>query len=192
MGARTDAARAEVLAARAGVEEELLRLEAAGRAAVDIPARIRREPAKVAGAAAGAAFLLFGGPGRIVRGARRAVFGPEADLPKSMLPDEVEKTLKKLGKDGERVRGTLERSFAEYLDEKAPERRDRDLRGAIAAAAVALLRPVSIRVGKQLAERALDPDRPSFDAGLRRARERRAGTAAPPPEAPSGPAATPR
>lgn len=177
MGARTDAARAEVLAARTGVEEELIRLEAAGRAAVDIPARIKREPAKVAGAAAGAAFLLLGGPGRAFRGVRRALFGPQADLPKSMLPDEVEKALKKLGKDGERVRGTLERSFADYLDEKAPERRDRDLRGAIAAAAVALLRPASIRIGKQLAERALDPDRPSFEAGLRRARERRAGAA---------------
>ena len=193
MGARTDAARAEVLAARAGVEEELLRLEAAGRAAVDIPARIRREPAKVAGAAAGAAFLLFGGPGRVLRGARRAIFGPEADLPKSMLPEEVEKTLRKLGTDGDRVRGTLERSFAEYLEEKAPERRDRDLRGALAAAAVALLRPVSIRVGRQLAERALDPDRPSFEAGLRRARERRAGpagtasSAAPAPQASAPP-----
>jgi hypothetical protein len=55
----------------------------------------------VAGAAAGAAFLLLGGPGRALRGLRKAVFGPEADLPKSMLPPEVEKTLKKLGPDGE-------------------------------------------------------------------------------------------
>jgi hypothetical protein len=189
VGARTDAARAEVLAARSALDDELVRLEASGRAAVDIPARIRREPAKVAGAAAGGAFLLLGGPGRVFRGVRRAIFGPEADLPKTMLPDEVEKTLRKLGKDGEKVRGTLEREFASYLDEKAPERRDRDLRGALAAAAVALIRPASVRIGKQLAERALDPDRPSFVEGMRRARERQQrGASDSPPKPPTAPA----
>ena len=101
MGARTDAARAEVLAAREGLDEELVRLEAAGRAAVDIPARLRREPAKVLGTAGGAAFLLLGGPKRIVKGVRRAILGQKADMPKSMLPPEVEKTLKKLLTSGQ-------------------------------------------------------------------------------------------
>ncbi len=187
MGARTDAARAEVLAARAGLDQELLRLEASGRAAVDIPARLRREPAKVLGAAGGAAFLLLGGPGRVVKGVRRAIFGPDADLPKSMLPKEVEKTLKKLGPEGEKLRGTLEREFAEYLEEKAPQRRERDLGGAAVAIAAGLLKPVAQRVGKQLAERAMDPDGFSFAEGMRRARERRfgAGNGATPP--PGGP-----
>lgn len=172
MGARTDAARSEVLAARAGLDDELVRLEAAGRAAVDIPARLRREPAKVLGAAGGAAFLLLGGPKRVFKGARRAIFGPSAELPKSMLPPEVEKTLKKLGPDGEKVRGTLEREFASYLEEKAPERRERDL-GAVAAGLVGgAFRPVILRFGKQLAEQAFNPDSPSFADGLRRARER--------------------
>ena len=187
MGARTDAARAEVLAARAGLDQELLRLEASGRAAVDIPARLRREPAKVLGAAGGAAFLLLGGPKRVFKGVRRAIFGPDADLPKSMLPKEVEKTLKKLGPEGERVRGTLEREFAAYLDEKAPQRQERDLGGAAVAIAAGLLKPVAQRVGKQLAERALDPDGFSFAEGMRRARDRRngAGNGATPP--PGGP-----
>ena len=172
MGTRTDAARAEVLAARESLGEELIRLEASGRAAVDIPARLRREPAKVAGTAAGAAFLLLGGPGRLVRSVRRAVLGPDAELPKSMLPPEVEKTLKKLGADGEKVRGTLEREFADYLEEKAPARKERDL-GAVAGGIMAsLLKPVSIRLGRQLAERMLNPDGPSFADGLRRARAR--------------------
>ncbi len=187
MGARTDAARAEVLAARAGLDQELLRLEASGRAAVDIPARLRREPAKVLGTAGGAAFLLLGGPGRVVRGVRRAFFGPDADLPKSMLPKEVEKTLKKLGPEGEKIRGTLEREFAEYLEEKAPQRRERDLGGAAVAIAAGLLKPVAQRVGKQLAERALDPDGFSFAEGMRRARERRndaTNGATPPPGGP--------
>ena len=175
MGARTDAARAEVLAARQGLDEELVRLEASGRAAVDIPARLRREPAKVLGAAGGAAFLLLGGPKRAFKGVRRAIFGPNADLPKSMLPPEIEKTLKKLGPDGEKVRGTLEREFAEYLDDKAPKRKERDLSGVAAGLLGSALGPVTKRLGRQLAERALDPDGPSFADAMRRARDRRNG-----------------
>lgn len=178
MGARTDAARSEVLAARAGLEEELVRLEAAGRAAVDIPARLRREPAKLLGAAGGAAFLLLGGPKRLFKGARRAIFGPNAELPKSMLPPEVEKTLKKLGPDGEKVRGTLEREFADYLDEKAPQRKERDLGATVAVLLGGAFKPVVTRLGKQLAERALDPDGPSFAEGIRRARDRARGDGA--------------
>ena len=183
MGARTDAARSEVLAARAGLDDELVRLEAAGRAAVDIPARLRREPAKVLGAAGGAAFLLLGGPKRVFKGVRRAVFGPDAELPKSMLPPEVEKTLKKLGPDGEKVRGTLEREFANYLDEKAPQRKERDLGATAAVLLGGAFKPVITRLGKQLAEQALNPDGPSFAAGLRRARERVARDGAAPDKA---------
>jgi len=176
VGARTDAARAEVLAARDGLGEELVRLEAAGRAAVDIPARLRREPAKVAGSAAGAAFLLLGGPGRVVKGIRRAIFGPGADLPKSMLPPEVEKTLKKLGPDGEKVRATLEREFADYLEEKAPQRRERDL-GLVAGALVAnVLKPLTVRAGRELAGRLLETDGATFTDALRRARGRQTGS----------------
>jgi hypothetical protein len=178
MGARTDAARSEVLAARAGLGEELVRLEASGRAAVDIPARLKREPAKVLGTAGGAAFLLLGGPKRVFKGVRRAVFGPNADLPKSMLPPEVEKTLKKLGADGEKVRGTLEREFADYLDEKAPQRRERDLGATATVLLGGVLKPVTERLGRQLAERALNADPASFAEGLRRARSRQNGSSA--------------
>ena len=178
MGARTDAARAEVLAAREGLGEELVRLEAAGRAAVDIPARLRREPAKVAGSAVGAAFLLLGGPGRIVKGIRRAIFGPGADLPKSMLPPEVEETLKKLGPDGEKVRATLEREFADYLEEKAPRRRERDLGTQAGGLVASLLKPLTIRAGRELAGRLLETDSAMFTDALRRARTRQSGAAA--------------
>ena len=89
MGARTDAARSEVLAARAGLDEELVRLDASGRAAVDIPTRLKREPAKVLGTAGGAAFLLLGGPKRVFKGVRQAIFGPlsPASLARSLLGD---------------------------------------------------------------------------------------------------------
>ncbi len=191
MGSRTSAPRAEVVAARGevvaardGLADETVRLEAAARAAVDIPARIRREPLKMAGAASGAAFLLLGGPGRVVRGLRRAVFGPEAELPKSMLPKEVDKTLRKLGPDGDKVRGTLEREFASYLDEKAPQRRERDL-GAVAGGLLGnLLRPITLRAGRQLAERLLDSDEMTFGEALRRARTRQSGGTSPGGEPP--------
>ena len=182
MGARTDAARAEVLAARAGLDEELVRLEAAGRAAVDIPARLRREPAKVLGTAGGAAFLLLGGPKRVFQGVRRALLGEKADMPRSMLPKEIDRELRKLGDDGERVRATIEKEFANYLDEKAEERKQRDLGGTLAVLLGSVAKPVAQRVGKQLAERALEPDGRSFADAMRRARARRNGT--PPPGGP--------
>jgi hypothetical protein len=178
VGAPTDAARAEVLASREHLAEEVVRLEASARAAVDIPARLRRQPAKVGGAAAAAAFLLLGGPGRVLRGARRALFGQDADLPKSMLPDEVEATLRKMGTDGNRIRGTLEREFAKYLETTTPQRRERDVVGMASGLLSNVLRPVSVRAGKQFAERLFDPDGPAFAAGLRKARDRAGSTAA--------------
>ena len=126
MGADTDAARAEVVASRAALLEEVQRLESSARAAIDIPAKIRRAPAKTAGLAAGTAFLALGGPQRLFRRARRAVRGPEADLPKSLLPKDIEKVVQKLGTDGDRVRGTLEREFVRYLDERSKVRRQSD------------------------------------------------------------------
>jgi hypothetical protein len=145
---------------------------------VDIPAKIRRAPAQTAGLAAGAAFIVAGGPKRLIRGFRRAVFGPEADLPKSMLPREVDKTLKKLGSDGDKVRGTLEREFASYLDEKAEERRKRDLTGTAAVLVASLLGPLTKRLGDRLAEELFTPKTAgpeTFDAALQRARGRWSG-----------------
>jgi len=186
VGARTDAARAEVLAARAGLDEELVRLEASGRAAVDIPARLKREPAKVLGTAGGAAFLLLGGPKRVFKGVRRAILGQKADMPKSMLPKEIDQELRKMGDDGERVRRKLEREFANYLDENADARKERDLGATTAILLGGMLKPVVQRFGKQLAERALDPDSGTFAEALRRTRERQNGARANGSQPPGG------
>ena len=61
MGEGSDAARAQVLAAREALADELERLEASARTAVDVPAKVRRNPGKAVGVAAGAGFLLVGG-----------------------------------------------------------------------------------------------------------------------------------
>jgi hypothetical protein len=118
------AARQAARAARTDMEDEIERLEAALRAAVDVKAKVRRHPARAAGVAAGIGFLAVGGPRRALRRAREAVFGKPDPLPKAMLPDEIEKALKALGPDGAKVRGALERDFAGYLEKTAPKRRD--------------------------------------------------------------------
>ena len=158
MGEGKESARAQVLAARALVDEELVRLEASARAAVDIPTKVRRNPVRAAGVAAGAGFLALGGPKKVLRGARNAVFGRPDPLPKSMLPAEIEKALAELGADGARVRGTLEREFAGYLEATAPRRRERDLPGVIASLLGSVGKPVARRYGRQLVEQLFAAD----------------------------------
>jgi hypothetical protein len=153
------------------------RLEASARAAADIPAKVRRNPARTAGLAAGTAFVVLGGPQRIYRRARRQIFGPGADLPKSMLPKDIEKTLRKLGSDGDKVRPTLEREFAHYLDSRAKVRRERDVLELGTEIAGNVLKPLSARFGKQLASRLFEPDSPGFDEAMAKVRARYAAQA---------------
>lgn len=173
MGTRTDAALAQVVAARADLDAELDRLEAAGRAAVDIPAKVKREPVKAAGVAAGAAFLALGGPKRLFRRVKTAIRGEEDPLPSELLPDEINKVLKKLGSDGKKVQLTLDKEFAKYLDDRAKERKKEGVLAAVVALGTTALRPVAMRTGRQLVERMLNPDGPSFEEQMRRLRERR-------------------
>lgn len=192
MATETDAARDRVLAARAALGDELDALEASARAAIDVTAKIRRSPAKAAAVAGGAGFLVLGGPGRLFRRARRAVFGPTAGLPKRMLPDEIEKTLRQLGDDGDKVRGALERDFAGYAKQAA---RENPPVTEMLASSVA--RPLIRRGIKMAGEWFLRTDDEGFAARLAEVRERAAGevarrraTADEPPPAPAA-AATP-
>jgi hypothetical protein len=148
-----DAARERVLAARADLSEQLDVLQASGRAAIDIPAKIRRSPGKAVAIAGGGAFLVLKGPQRLFRGARRMVRGPEAAMPKSMLPDEVERTLRSLGSDGDKVRGALERDFATYAH-KAHAGRDQ-LRTLVA---LAVIRPLLFRGTREVLDRLFRAD----------------------------------
>jgi hypothetical protein len=194
VGARTDAARAEVVAQRQLLLEEVGRLEAAGRSAIDIPAKIRRAPAKTAALAAGAAFMVLGGPKKTYRAMRRAVLGPKADLPKSMLPGQIDKALRGLGDDGDRVRGLLEREFAAYLERSKPVREARDLRGTISELGGNVLRPVTAEAGKRLATELFKPEGGSFGAVMDRIHARRAARgseAAAGTTAPAGPSPVP-
>ena len=167
MATETDAARDRVLAARAALGDELETLEASVRAAVDIPAKIKRSPAKAAAIAGSAVFVAVGGPGRAFRAGKRAVTGEQSALPKGLLPKEVEKTLRKLGEDGEKVRGALERDFADYAKKAS---KDRAAPRAMLLTSVA--RPLLSMGAKQAAKWLFRPDEAGFQARLAQVRER--------------------
>jgi hypothetical protein len=165
----TDAARDRVLAARAALGDEFDALEASARGAIDVPAKIRRSPAKAAAVAGSAGFLVLGGPKRLFRRARRAVFGPTPELPKRMLPDEIEKTLRQLGDDGDKVRGALERDFAGYAKQAARE--NPPVRAMLASS---IAKPLLRRGIKAAGEWFLRTDDDGFTARLAEVRERAA------------------
>ena len=167
MATETDAARDRVLEARASLGEELEVLEASARAAVDIPAKIKRSPAKAAAVAGGAAFLVLGGPKRVFRAGRRAVTGESDPLPKSMLPDEIDKALRALGDDGTKVRGALERDFAAYAKQKAKDRS-----GLRTLLLLSIARPLLSGAAKAAAGRLFSTDDESFQTRLAQIRAR--------------------
>jgi hypothetical protein len=171
VGARTDAARADVVAARKDLADEVDRLEAAGRAAVDIPARLRREPAKVVGAAAGAAFLVAGGPGRLLR----RLTGRKGNVDKaSIIPEAIQRGLGKRGADGEKTKKQLEKDFAKYLESRGSKDKGAALAiGGTAAQLISnVLKPVTQRAGRRLAEELFDADRETARESLRKVRAR--------------------
>jgi hypothetical protein len=168
----TDAARDRVLAARAALGEELEVLEASARAAADVPAKIRRNPGRAAAVVGGTAFLAVGGPRRLFRAGKRAVFGPPEPLPESLLPDEVEKAIRELGNDGAKVRGALERDFAAYAKQA---QRDRAQLRTVLFLTVA--RPLLSGATKATTKWLFRTDDEGFQARLAQVRERAAKAA---------------
>ena len=167
MATEQDAARLRVLTARAELDEELALLEASTRAGLDFPAKIRRNPARAAAVAASVGFLAIKGPQRLFGAARRAVRGKPEPLPSSMLPEEIERTLRKMGSDGAKVRGTLERDFAEYA------KKSQQARSSLKTVMLlAVARPLLGRAAKALGDRAFAPDQESFMKRLAEIRER--------------------
>ena len=113
------AAMAELDVARAGLADSLDDLSSATQSALDVPAKIKRNPVKTAALVGGTGFLLVGGPRRVARSIGRRVFGRRPDPHAGLLPREIEKVLKDSGvaKDPE-VRRALNKDFAQYLKQK--------------------------------------------------------------------------
>lgn len=113
-------AMAQVDAARADVSDALDDLLAATQSALDVPAKIKRNPIRTAALVGGTGFLLAGGPRRVIRFVgRRVLPQPRPDPNAGILPDEIEKVLKDTGvaKDPD-VRRALNKDFADYLKQK--------------------------------------------------------------------------
>ena len=109
-------ARKELLAARGDLEQELDGLSDATRSALDIPAKVRRNPVKSVALAGGAGFLLLGGPRRVLKAATSRLLPTRRDPYDGLLPDEVERILRRSGAYSEPgVREALEADFADYL-----------------------------------------------------------------------------
>ena len=161
MATERDAARDRVLAARTELADDLEVLEASARSAVDIPARIRESPAKAAALAGAAGFLILNGPARVYRFVRKAVTGEPAPMPKRMLPKEIEKTLRSLGDDGEKVRGVIERDFAEYA-----KKAEKDRKGLLSVVMLAIARPLVTRGARAAGEYLFSPSREGFGSRL--------------------------
>ena len=191
MATETDAARDRVLAARASLGEELETLEASARSAIDIPAKIKRSPAKAAAVVGGTAFLALGGPRRVFRAGKRAVTGEPEPLPPSMLPKEIDKAIRELGDDGEKVRGTIEREFATYLEQTAPQRKKRDVGTVGTILALTVIRRLFERYGQQLVDQLFSTDRAEFEEQLARIRSRANGEPAPAAPEPAAPGDVP-
>jgi len=115
----------ELIAARAELARSLDSFGDASRSALDIPAKVRRNPVKTAALVGGTGFLLMGGPKRVVRAMGRRVFGRRPDPHDGLLPAEIEQVLKDAGlaKDPE-VRRALDKDFADYLRQKGRYQRE--------------------------------------------------------------------
>ncbi len=113
------AALEEVEAARTGFADSLDDLTSATQSALDVPAKIKRNPVKTAALVGGTGFLLVGGPRRVLRFVGRRVFPQRPDPHAGILPPEIEKVLKDSGvaKDPD-VRRALNKDFADYLKNK--------------------------------------------------------------------------
>jgi hypothetical protein len=164
MDEATLAARQQVVAARAALLVEVDELGTAARSAVDVPAKIRRNPLKFAAGAGGLAFLALRGPQRTARRVTRSIRGGRTPTPKSVLPDEIERVVAELGGNSEKIRARLDREFADYL---ASQKRAGNLRSGGANAfwrgANVFTTVLAARAAGQLARRlfAADRDRPA-------------------------------
>lgn len=121
MAASTKEAHEQVVAARKQLGTELDQFRSSARSAVDIPAKIKRNPIQTVGLIGGAGFLAVGGPKRVLKSVMRRVRPEPKDKLKGILPKDVEHVIARSGaKNQDDVRATMERDFAAYLHKKKP------------------------------------------------------------------------
>lgn len=175
MGETLAETRLEVAAQRQSIEETADQLRASVRRAVDIPAKLRENPALFGGLAAGTAFLLVGGPRRLLRAARRRVRPDHPDQAYRTLPGSlqawVDAATASLGSRGEEARRGMSEELLRWRNEPRSRKARRELAREIAEGppsgsrtfwrtAEAFATIVSAAVARRAVARLLSGDRP--------------------------------
>ncbi len=158
---------AEVDASKAAFFADLEESEARVRASLDVKSSLRRQPAQIAGLAAGTGFVLLGGPGRAWKFVRNRVIPRPTRSP---LPDALDGMLRSMGDDG-----TAAQELADMISNaggrRGPGRIRRLLSGSI-------FLPLGLRLAQQLGARVMDVDPEVKERELKKIRARNAARAA--------------
>lgn len=159
MAATTKQAHEEVVAARKALGHELDELRGATRSAVDIPAKVKRNPVKTVGLLGGAGFLAVGGPKRILQAMERRVRPAKRDRLKGILPKDVEKLVDKTATNAEEVRQRLEQDFYDWMSKKRPQQAPANARQSFWKTYDSFLGPLGALGAKAMAEKLFAADK---------------------------------
>jgi hypothetical protein len=119
MATPTEESRRQVIRAREDLGDGLDDLTLAFRSAIDIPAKIRKNPLQTAGLAAGAGFLAVGGPKKVIRAAVHRIRPSTRRPHEGLLPKDINKVVRRnTGPRADEVETALENDFADYLKKK--------------------------------------------------------------------------
>lgn len=153
MGEATREAQARVIAARAALATEVDELGSATRSAVDVPAKVRRNPVRTAGLAGGAVFLAAGGPKRVIQAAERRLRPTKSQRLRGILPKDVEKALDRLGDRSGEVRENIETDFYDWMNKRRSKDAPSSARQSFWKTYDALLGPLAALGAKRMAEK---------------------------------------
>jgi hypothetical protein len=175
MGETIAETRLEVSAQREAIEATAARLRQRVRRAIDLPAKVRENPALVGGLAAGAAFLLVGGPRRLLRTARQRVAPAAPDHAYRALPAPmrawVDAATTSLGQGADEARRGMSEELLRWRNEPKGRKARRDLAREMVEGppsgsrtfwrgAEAFITIISAAVARRAVARLLSGDRP--------------------------------
>ncbi len=158
MATATEESRRKVIAARAALTPELDELAASTRAAVDIPAKVRRNPVQTAALAAGAGFLAIGGPRRVLRATVGRALPRKRGRYDGLLPKDIERVIKqRAGRDAPDIQDGLEEDFAEFLNRKKGEKPPPTIADSVLRTYDSMIGPLASRAAFEAARRLFAP-----------------------------------
>lgn len=158
MAATAKQANQEVVAARKALGHELDELRLATRSAVDIPAKVKRNPVKTMSLIGGVGFLAVGGPKRVIQAVERRVRPTKKDRLKGILPKDVEKLVDKTSSNADEVRQRLEQDFYDWMSKKRPQQAPAGARQSFWKTYDSFLGPLGALGAKAMAEKLFAAD----------------------------------